>query len=166
LDERATRYFPGVEGLINAVADAIAAVLRAVGFVGSARRRSGIREDLQLLRELEAFPQFAENSFAHTVLSGRIDDEIAKLAGVNFKVPRKFAWSSLIVWTIFWIPLGFVTYLLNREGFSWYSLLSGIPAGLLFLATAGALLPDAETPTEEQPVEDSDSHELQDGLGS
>jgi hypothetical protein len=65
-------------------------------------------------------------------------------------VPREIGWSSIVIWTIVWAPLGFVTYWLNRDGFSWYSLLSGVPAVLLFIATVGALLPETESPAENE----------------
>lgn len=139
-----------MEGLINAIADAVAGILRAVGLVGSPRRRSGISDDLRLLRELEDFSQFAEGTFAHTAMVKRIDDEVAKHAGVSLKVPRKISWSSVIIWTVLWALLGLGTYLLDRDGFSWYSLLTGIPAATLFIATVGALLPESESPPEEE----------------
>jgi hypothetical protein len=43
--------------LANAIADFLAAVLRSVGFVGRPRKRAAIRDDLVLLRELEAFEE-------------------------------------------------------------------------------------------------------------
>lgn len=42
--------------LANALAEVFAAVLRAVGIVGTPRSRAAIREDLALLRELDEFP--------------------------------------------------------------------------------------------------------------
>jgi len=54
-------------------------------------------------------------------------------------VRKKVQWSSVVVSTCIWAPLGYVVYLLDRNGFDWLSLLPAIPAGVLAIATIGLI---------------------------
>ena len=57
-----------MEALVKAVAEFVAAILGAIGFVGRPRRRASIRHDLELLRDLEASPEFDHQTAAHRAL--------------------------------------------------------------------------------------------------
>jgi hypothetical protein len=136
-----------MDTLLNSVMDALAAVFRAIGVVGSARRRIAIRANLELLGELKKFPQFGEGSFAYETLSEHIAVEVARLAGVDLKrTRRRINWGTVIFLTTIWAPLGFLTYWLDRNGFRWISLLPGFFAGSMAFGTLAMFLPEPETP--------------------
>jgi hypothetical protein len=138
------------EGLLSAAADFLAAVLRAVGYVGRPRRRAGIREDLELLTELEKFPDFGPGSFAHRILSDHIRTEVARLAGHELgSARRKIPWASVVLAAVIGAPLGFFTYRLDENGFRWYSIFPGAGALLMLVAIFGMFLPEQEAPIEE-----------------
>lgn len=108
-----------------------------VGYIGTPRRREGVRKDLQLLKELEE-QKFGSNSQAHQLLTERINYEVASLC--RTKEPgRKIPWSSVLVSVIFWGLLGYLTWWFNKDGFVWYSLFSGGAAAVMFIATLGML---------------------------
>jgi hypothetical protein len=122
----------------------------ALGFVGRPRRRAGIREDLQLLRELETFPDyFGQGTPSHRVLVDHIELEVAKLSGAVRPIRRKIPWGPIVVYALVGAPLGYLTFRLNENGFRWYSLFPGVVAGLMALAIFGSLLPEQTAPGEE-----------------
>lgn len=130
-----------IEGLISAVADLLAALLRPIGIVGSPRRRAGILENLELLERLRTHEEFGPGTAAYTVLTNHVILEVGRLSGVDLRaVRKKINWSSAIVSTCIWAPLAYVVYLLDRDGFDWLSLLPAIPAGLFFVAAVGLIL--------------------------
>jgi hypothetical protein len=134
-----------VEGLVRAASDFIAAVLSGLGFVGRPRRRAGIRDDLDLLDRLRDTPEFGPDSSAHAYLSDHITQEIARLSGIALERTRKIAWSSVVMGLVFGLPLAYVTYRINQDGFNWISLLPGILAAVLLLGTLGLLMGGTET---------------------
>jgi len=78
--------------LVKAIGDFIAALLSVVGFVGRPRQRSHIREDLALLRELEAHEH--------------ITIQIARFSGLDLRTSRRsISWSSVVLATVIWAPL-------------------------------------------------------------
>ena len=126
--------------LANAIADVLAALLRSIGFVGRPRRRAAIRADLDLLRELGKFPEFAAGSRPHRWLTSHITTEVAELSGVDLRTSRrKIAWSSVVVAACIWAALGWLTYHLVDIGHPWCSVISAIPAGVFFVAMIGLL---------------------------
>lgn len=130
-----------MEGLISAVADLIAALLRPIGIVGSPRRRAAILENLNLLDRLRAYEEFGPGTVAYTVLSNHIVLEVGRLSGVDLRaVRKKINWSSAIISTCIWAPLGYVVYLLDHDGFDWLSIIPGIPAGLFFIAAVALIV--------------------------
>jgi hypothetical protein len=137
-----------VEGLIKAASEFVAAVLGLVGYVGRGHRRSGIREDLGLLRELETFPDyFGRDTWPHTVLATRISLDVARLSGVDLPSERrKIPWSSIVLAALVGAPLGYLTFTLNEDGFRWYSLFPGAVAALMGISILGMLLPEQKAP--------------------
>lgn len=138
-----------VEGLLKAALDFLAAVLARLGFTGRPRRRAGIRQDLELLHELEKFPHLGPGTWAHQMLSGHIEFEIAKLAGIEFP-RRNIPWGSVVLAAVVGFPLGYVTYVLNKDGFNWWSLIPGIVSGLMLFGLLGLLLAPEEKTSEGQ----------------
>ena len=69
---------------------------------------------------------------------------------------RKIPWSSLIIAAIVGAGLGYLTYVLNEDGFAWYSLFPGFVAFLMGVSIFGMLLPDQEAPSTEAADEDSE----------
>jgi hypothetical protein len=138
--------------LVSAVADALAALLRAVGVVGTPRRREGIHKDLQLLKELEAQPAFEHGSRAHSLLTGRINREIEFLCGQK-GTKRKANWGASALSTVIWASFGYLTWRLDRDGFVWYSIFPLIVAGLFLVASIGLLreLEEGSEQTEDSP---------------
>jgi hypothetical protein len=141
--------------LLKAASDFFAAVLGAAGFVGRPRRRAAIRDDLELLRDLEKSPEFGPGTWTREVLTAHITLEVARHAGVDLP-RRKIAWGSIVMAFVIGAPLAYLTYRLDRDGFEWWSLLPGIIAGLMFIAILGMLFnPDeASTTNGSQPAGD------------
>lgn len=137
-----------MESLLKAVSEFVAAVLGLVGFVGRGHRRTGIREDIELLRELQMFPDdFGRGTFAYSVLTARVALDVAKLAGVDLpSTRRKMPWSGIITAALIGGPLGYLTYALDESGFRWYSTFPAIVAALMAIAILGMLLPEQKTP--------------------
>lgn len=143
-----------MEGLVKAASDLIAALLRPLGFVGAPRRRSGIREDLEVLGKLRESPDFGRDSVAHRLLVDHITREVAKLAGIELKRKRKRNWGSAVIALLIAVPLGYWTYKLNQDGFQLLSLLPGAFSAVMFLGAFGLLLGEQESPKREDAGED------------
>jgi hypothetical protein len=136
-----------VEALIKAASDVLAAILARLGFVGRPRRRAAIHDDLALLREIEAHPDFGRDSWPHNALLNHIAIEIGKFSGVEFKRRRKIQWGSIALYAIIGAPLGYLTYTLTDDGFVWYAVFPGFVALMMGLATLGMLFaPEPEAP--------------------
>lgn len=139
-----------MEGLIKAFSDVLAAVLGALGFVGRPRRRAAIRQDLELLRDLEQSPEFATGTAPHSHLVAHIGREIARHSGAVVPRRKKVDWGGVVVGFSLTLPLCYWTYALNRDGFSWLSLLPGV-ISLLFLIAITQMIasPDDKASSEE-----------------
>jgi hypothetical protein len=132
-----------METLVKSVAEFFAAVLGLVGFVGKARRRAGIRDDLALITELAEHPDFRRGSWPHQALMNRVALDVARLAGVP--IPgRKRSWSTIFLALLIGVPLGYWTFKLNEDGFVWYSLFPGAGATFMAMAILGTLLPSPD----------------------
>ena len=106
-----------MEGLIQAIANALAAILEKIGVLGRSRRRIGIRADLELLHELERFPDFERSTFAHKSLVNRIDREVAALAGVDLRTKKPdIPWAAIAFAVIVASGFGYWTYV-GRSSF-------------------------------------------------
>jgi hypothetical protein len=133
-----------VEGLIKAFSDVLAAVLGAIGFVGRPRRRASIRQDLELLRDLEQSPEFEVGTDSHGYLVAHIEREVAKHAGAVVPRRKQVPWSSVVICVLIGAPLGYWTFVLDHDGFRLVSLLPGVAAGLLAIAAVGMIVdPDS-----------------------
>jgi hypothetical protein len=129
-----------MEGLIDAIAQALAAVLERIGVVGRSRRRAGIRADLDLLKELEGFPDLAVGTVAYTALQKRIIVDVMMLAGVDLRTSRRdIPWTSVVFAVLLVAGFGYWAAVLNESGFRWYSLFPGVFAGLMFVSILGML---------------------------
>lgn len=150
-----------METLVRAASDFLAAILAKVGFVGRPRRRAAIRQDWELLRDLEATDSFAQGTWAHQVLIGHITLEVAKYAGVELP-RRRVPWGSVVFAALIGAPLGYLTYTLNQDGFRWYSLFPGVVSALMAIAILGMIFAsDEETPeeaSESEPIEREATH--------
>jgi hypothetical protein len=148
-----------VADLVNAFADFFAALLRIVGFIGPTRRRGAISDDLDLLRKLEDYEEFGPGSWPHTWLSNHITLQVAEFSGLDLRTSRRnIAWSSVAITIAIWAPLGWLTYHLVDVDHPWYAVLSGAPAGLLFVSTLGMLSEKEEVIPPEIDA-DGDEHE-------
>jgi hypothetical protein len=139
-----------VGDLINAAADFLAALLRLAGFVGAPRRRTAIREDLELLRQLEASQQFGTGTKPYEWLTNRVVREIAELSGVDLRTKRRAADLSVVV--IFGLiagGLGYLTYWVDTNVSGWVAVLPGFFATLFGLVTLSAITTKEEVPPDE-----------------
>lgn len=125
--------------MVKSIADFFTALLAAIGFVGRPRRRDGIHKDLQLLDELEKRgDHFGPDTWAHTALMHHIEGEVGQLSGLKLK-ERKIAWDSVILCVVVGVPLGYLTYRLNLNGFDIWSLLPGLISGFMLLGLLGMI---------------------------
>jgi hypothetical protein len=151
-----------VESLVKAASDFLAAVLGKVGFVGRPRRRAAIHDDLQLLDQLRDSSDFGPDSPAHQFLRNHITAEVAGYSGVDLRRKRKIPWSSVVLSVVIGAPFGYWTYKLNDDGFAWLSLLPGLIAALMFLASLGMIFGGEETSSdgdETEPPKDETDYE-------
>ena len=140
----------GMEGLITAAADFLAALLQKVGFIGAPRRRKGIREDLDLLRELDGFQQFHEGTIAYQWLTERIVRQVAELSGIDLRTKRRSAdMSSIVICGVIACGFGYATYWVYANASAWLALLPGIPGAFFAIATLGMATGKEEVPPEE-----------------
>lgn len=138
-----------MEALVNSVSEFLAAIFARAGFVGRQRRRANIKEDLSLLDLIRNAPGFGPESPATSHLSAHISGEIARYSGIEPK--RRIEWSSVITAFVIGVPAAFVTYKLNQDGFSWFSLIPGLVAAFMLIGGLGLLLNTKDS--EDQEVE-------------
>jgi hypothetical protein len=137
-----------MEALVNAVSEFLAAIFARFGFVGRQRRRVNIKEDLALLDALRESPEFGSDSTATTHLTTHINNEIARYAG--FESKREIEWGSVATAFVFGIPAAYVTYKLNQDGFSWFSLIPGSIAAFMLIGGLGLLLNNKDSEEQEK----------------
>jgi hypothetical protein len=126
-----------MEALVNAVSEFMAAIFARLGFVGRQRRRANIKEDLSLLEIFRSSPAFGSESTAAVQLLAHINNEVARYSGGEPK--RKIEWGSIVTALVFGVPAAYVTYKLNQDGFSWFSLLPGAIAAFMLIGALGLL---------------------------
>src|SRR4051812_49093573 len=98
-------------GLLQGAGEFLGALLSLLGFTGRRRRRAGIREDLELLGELEKQGEFGKGSQAQTNLVTHIQREVALLTGAELTRRRKIQWGSVVLAFVCFVPLAYITYL-------------------------------------------------------
>jgi hypothetical protein len=128
-----------MEGLVRAIADFFAVLLSMVGFVGKARRRAHIRDDLQLITGLADHADFGRGSWPHQALMNRVALDVGRLAGVPMP-GRKIPWRSAILALLIGVPCGYATYTMNGSGFNWWSLVPGTLAAVMAISFIGMLM--------------------------
>jgi hypothetical protein len=141
---------PDVNSVVQAVV-AIAAPIGALIRIGGRRRRlrHEIRENLDLLGEIQKNEVLSQQSPAAGWLHGRITLDVARLAGVRLgpdKTP--IPWGSVIFASLLAIAFGVWTFYLDRHGFVWYSVFPGVIAAMLVISVLG-MTTDREKPPEE-----------------
>lgn len=152
-----------VEALVNAVSEFLAAIFARFGYVGRPRRRANIRDDLGLLDQIRDSPDFGADSRARRFLADHITAEVARYSGVDLKRKRKIPWGTVAVAMILGLPLTYLTYKLNQQGFSWFSLLPGAVAfffvigGLAVLFTGDDSEQQSDDPESTSPSSGSSS---------
>jgi hypothetical protein len=135
---------------VKAIGDFVAALLGLVGFIGKPRRRAAIGDDLKLLLELEGFEEFRRGTPPHEWLSNHIAIQIAEFSGLDLRTSRRnVAWSSVILATAIWMPLGWLTYHLVAISHPWYATFSAAPAALFALVTVTMLFEKEEVVPDE-----------------
>lgn len=128
-----------MEALVNAVSEFLAAIFARFGYVGRARRRANIRDELALLETLRGSASFGNESLAARHLTDHIDREVARYSGIEIEGKRKIAWGTVATAAIFGFPAAFWTYMLNQDGFDWLSLLPGAVAVFMLIGGLGVL---------------------------
>lgn len=134
--------------LANALAEALAAFLRAIGYVGRPRKRAAIADDLGLLRELDEFPggEFGPGTAPHIWLVGHIYQEVGEFVGLDFSMEkRKASLLSVFIAAGLAAGLGWASYYLISRGYGWWAVFP-ITFGTLMAISAIALF------TEKEPV--------------
>jgi hypothetical protein len=129
-----------METLVRTISDLLAAIFARFGYVGRARRRSNIKEDIGLLEQLRASPDFGPDSTAHRYLCEHIVSEVAHFSGVELRRKKIIPWASVVLAFLIGLPLAYWTYAIVKDGFDWYALLPGIVAGLMLIAATGLIV--------------------------
>lgn len=128
-----------MEAIVNTISDLLAAILARFGYIGRARRRDSITQDIALLERLRQSPDFGPESNAHGYLSTHITSEVAEFAGANPKSKKKISWAAVILSLLIGGPFAYLTYTIVDDGFEWYALPPGIIAGLMLIAALGLI---------------------------
>lgn len=129
-----------METLVRAISDLLAAILARFGYVGRARRRNNIQEDLGLLERLRDLPESNLSDTAHRYLSQHIELEVAHFAGVELKGKKVIPWGAVVIALGIGLPFGYLTYTIVKDGFAWYAIPPGIVAGLMLIAAIGLVV--------------------------
>ncbi len=127
------------EGIANAIVSLLAAAGTLVSVVSrTRRRRNEIRENLSLAEELEKNRILREHTPAVAWLHGKIVLDVAKLAGQPLGAPKKPIPKGSVVFAGFiFLCFSTWTYWLNRDGFVWYSLVTGAIAASMAISILG-----------------------------
>ena len=128
------------------------ASLASLGTFFSRRRRlrNEIRDNLTLIQELDKDEFLKTHSPAAMWLRGKVTIDIAKLVGQPLGSPKKpIPWSSVVFSSILCIGFGFWAYYINRNKFSWVSLIPAVVAFLFAVSIYGMFInreipPDTE----------------------
>ena len=128
-----------LDGWTKLVLSILVPLLTAIG-IGSRRRalRTAIRENLELVKLLSEDEILSTHSPARGWLQGKIAVDVARLAGRQLGNPKKpIPWGGMIVAAVLAIGFGAWTYLLDRDGFVWYSVFPALAAVLFVISIAG-----------------------------
>lgn len=137
------------EAITKAILTVVIPLLTMIGF-GSRRMRlrNEIRENLTLVDEIEKHEPLREHTPAVIWLQGRIALDVAKISGQNLGTPKApIQKGSVAFAAVLAFAFGTWTYLLNSDGFIWYSVFPGIVAGLMLLSILGLVM-NRELPPE------------------
>lgn len=124
---------------MQAVAAVAAPLISLITFFSRSRRlRAGIRDNLALIKELDEDQVLREHSPAALWLRGKVEIDVAKLAGQPIGNPKKpIPWTAIVFAVIFCGGLSFWTYYLDRNQLSWFSLITGSFAFLFAISIYG-----------------------------
>ncbi len=128
-----------LESLFKSVVS-IATPLLALVSLGARRRhlRSEVRDNLALIEEIKKDQVISQHSPAVGMLSGKIVLDVAKLAGQPLGAKKKpIPWGSVVMASLLALGLALWTYLIDRDGFVWYSVFPGTLAFLLVISVLG-----------------------------
>jgi hypothetical protein len=143
----------------ESIASAAISVIGSLGGLGgilsrNKRLRSNIRDNLRLLDELQANSIIRDETPATNWLSARVALDVARLAKVplgNLKTP--IPKGGVAFAAIIGAGFGYWAYVLDKDGFDWYSLLPGTVVAMMIISIAGM------TTNREIPQEENDSAE-------
>jgi hypothetical protein len=140
-----------VDGLVNAVSELLASMLRRIGVVGQSRRRSAITSDLELLDRLRQTSDFGVASLPHQELKSHVEAEVRAYTGGRTEW-RKREWFTIIFATLLAALCGYGAYRANAVGW-WLALVGWLPAGVFALTALFALVnpPDSDKNAEGKP---------------
>jgi hypothetical protein len=140
-----------VDGLVNAVSELVASILRRIGVVGQGRRRNAITSDLDLLDRLRLTADFGAASLPHQELKSHIEAEVRAYTGGRTEW-RKREWSTIIFAALLGALCGYGAYRANAVGW-WLALIGWIAAGVFGLTALVALVspPDPAKEAEGEP---------------
>lgn len=140
-----------LEAITKASITAGAPLLTLIGF-GSrrSRLRGEIRENLSLVGEIEKHELLRDHTLASAWLQGRITLDVARLSGQALGTPKApIKIGSIVTSVVLGLVFGAWCYLIDRNGFVWYSVFPGLVAGLMTISILGQLtnreLPPSET---------------------
>ena len=127
------------EAIVKAAIAVAAPLATIVGLAGRRRRlRNEIRENLVLVEALEQNEVLREHTPAAGWLQGRIALDVAKLSGQPLGTPKKpVPKGSVAAAAVVGLAFAAWTYLINRNGFVWYSVFPGIVSALMFISILG-----------------------------
>ncbi|MGC5399322.1 hypothetical protein ACPXCP_26740 [Streptomyces sp. DT20] len=127
------------EGIANAVVSVLAAAGTLAGVTSrTRRRRNEIKENLSLAEELQKNTILRDHTPAVAWLNGKIALDVAKLSGQPIGAPKKpIPKGGVTFATTFLLIFGGWTYWLNRDGFVWYSLVTGALAASMLISILG-----------------------------
>ncbi|MDH6703191.1 hypothetical protein ABZ682_40400 [Streptomyces griseoviridis] len=147
------------EGIANAVVSVLAAAGTLAGVTSrTRRRRNEIKENLALAEELQKNTILRDHTPAVAWLHGKIALDVAKLSGQPIGAPKKpIPKGSVIFATVLLLGFGGWTYWLNRDGFVWYSLVTGALAASMLISILGMttnreIPPEGEMPEGAHPL--------------
>jgi hypothetical protein len=122
-----------VDGLVNAVSELLASILRRIGIVGQSRRRGAITSDLALLALLAQTAGFGVESQTHQELQSHIEAEVRAYTG-GHREWRKREWSTIIVAALLGAGFGYAAYRASAVAW-WLAVIAWIPAGVFVLTS-------------------------------
>lgn len=127
------------EAIAKAAAIVVTPLAAVIGIGGRRRRlRAEVRENLALVEVLRKDAIFGQHTPTVGWLAGRIVIDIARLTGQPLGPKKKpIQWGSVVFAALLGLATGYWTYLINREGFVWYSVFPGTFALSMLISIAG-----------------------------